>query len=122
MLLTTLITMHFSTFQLLILFCFSCNMCTAVTSRYGTGFLRGVVMEVDLTSDPKRLIITSTNLLLEDVNLTIQTRAVILATGSKSRWLGVRVGLRDDGCGWIVGCACIGEEVASSFVFLRVIA
>jgi thioredoxin reductase (NADPH) len=57
--------------------------------QFGTSFLRGVVVGVDLQSTPKRLVITSTNRMLETANVTISTRAVILTLGSKSRWLEV---------------------------------
>lgn len=115
-------TRRMSTFQLLITSRrFSFNVHTPLTtSRYGTTFLRGLVMEVDLASDPKRLIITSTNIMLEDVNLTIKTRAVILATGSKSRWLGVRVA-----CVmvvWVECGLCLRWPVVRRFVCPRDIA
>lgn len=57
--------------------------------HFGTEFLRGHIVDVDLTSTPKRLIVTSTNSMLATANLTILSRAVILTLGSKSRWLDV---------------------------------
>eukprot|EP00038_Savillea_parva_P008753 m.178952 g.178952 ORF g.178952 m.178952 type:complete len:710 (+) comp14657_c0_seq1:40-2169(+) len=56
---------------------------------FGTEFLRGVVVEPVLDSDPKRLVVTVTDHMMQQANVTLHARAVILAMGSRSRWLNV---------------------------------
>jgi thioredoxin reductase (NADPH) len=72
----------------------------AQAARMGTDVRFGLVTEVDLASEPKKVIV--------DGNKTIHADAVILSTGASAKWLGIESEQRLNGHGVSACAVCDG--------------